>query len=415
VLDFSTHWASPHATRILADSGAEVITVEFPGLLCLFRGARLTQRKYDDQPSWHAINRNKKSITLDLRRDADRAIARDLVASCDVVVENSRTGVMDRFGLGFEALQSIRPDIILLSLTGYGGTGPWADYCAMGAAIESTSGIQSLTGYRDGDKRYRVKELDICTGVMGACAVMTALFARSQTGKGRHLDLSMMESATHAQIGEHLLYTDVMGAPPPVLGNRDTEFAPQGAYPCRGEDAWVVITVRNQAEWHALCDFIGKPEWKTDPDLQDADGRRARHDLLDAAIGDATRPRDHYEVMTALQEQGVPAGAVLSLTELAADPHVRERGVLVRCEQGGDEFCTHPPIRMSDAALRIRHRGPDLGAHNREVIQEMLGRPLQDVPHVDETQLFSAYFPLLGDRPTDAETRGETRDGTQPP
>jgi crotonobetainyl-CoA:carnitine CoA-transferase CaiB-like acyl-CoA transferase len=415
VLDFSKDWASPHVTRILADSGAEVILVEHTGLLCLFRGSHTTGQKYNQHPGWHEINRNKTSITLDLRVDRDHAIVRDLIATCDVVVENSRTGVMDRLGLGYEAIRAIRPDIIMLSFTGYGGTGPWAGRPAMGAAVETTSGIQSLTGYPDTSRRYRIKELDVCAGVMGAGAVMTALLQRSRDHEGRHIDFSMMESTTHAQIGEHLLYTDLLGAPPPTRGNRHLAFAPQGAYPCRGEDAWVALAIRDPAEWRALCDVIGRPEWKTTPAMQHARQRQTRHDAIDQAIREWTRGRDHYEAMTTLQQAGVPAGAVLSMAELIADPHVKARGLLAPCERGGTELYPVPPIRMSGAALRLRSRGPDLGEHNRTWIHEVLGRPLQDVPQIDETSLFSAFHPHPDDRPSDADAHQPARDDNHPP
>lgn len=402
VLDFSKDWASPHVTRILADSGAEVILVEHTGLLCLFRGAVTEGEGYNQQIGWHEMNRNKKSIVLDLKTEKDLEIVRDLIATCDVLVENSRTGVMDRLGLGYDEVRAIRPDIVMLSFTGYGASGPWAGRPAMGAAIETTSGIQSLTGYPDTKRRYRTKELDVCAGVMGASAVMTALVQRRQTGEGQHIDFSMMESTTHVQIGEFLLETELTGAAPPARGNRDAVFAPQGAYRCSGDDAWLVLTIRDETEWHALCDLIGEAGWKTDPELQTAAGRRAQHDLIDEAIGTWTSSRDHRDATMILQEQGIAAGPVLDMAQLAEDPHLKERKSLVPAEKGGDELYPVPPVRMSRAALRIRHRGPDFGEHNREVIHEILGGPLDDITPIDVKQLFTAYHPFPSDRPIDA-------------
>jgi crotonobetainyl-CoA:carnitine CoA-transferase CaiB-like acyl-CoA transferase len=393
VVDLSHSWAGPHCTRLLADFGAEVIKVEYPRRLCLLRGSVKEGGAYNRHPAWFQVNRNKLSITLDLTIERDRAVLTDLVRISDVLVENSRTGVMEKLGFGYSDLVKIREDLIVLAMPAFGHTGPYASYAGYGAMMEALGGIQSLTAYESGGKPYRIKELDVTNGVAGACAVLTALVYRQRTGKGQRIELSQLEAASHALIGEHLLEFMMKGTHPPAQGNRHRVFAPQGCYRCKGEDKWVTLTVRSEEEWRTLCEVIGHPGWASDPRFATRENRIRRHNELDAVIEGWTMQLTHYEAMEILQRRGIPAGAVLDVRDLGGDPHLKGRGYFLAEGGRGESLFMGAPFRLSGSQPEVRWRGPDLGAHNRDVACGLLGRPQAECRPVDEADIGTAYDP----------------------
>ena len=261
IVDLTHDWAGPHAARIMADYGAEVIKIEYHTRLDGMRGAYLD--RINSHPRWWQINRNKGSISLDLHDPQQVLALKNLIKESDILVENSRPGVLDRWGLGYDVLKAIKPDLVVVCMSAFGGSGPESRYAGYGGAIEALSGVQSLTAYdRDGDP-MRVRELDVSNGIMGACAIMTALLYNQQTGKGQLVDVSERESSTW-MIGEHMLEYVVNNEQTLPLGNRSAIFAPQGCYRCEGEDRWLVITVRSDAQWQTLCDVCGLDDAKSD-------------------------------------------------------------------------------------------------------------------------------------------------------
>lgn len=393
VIDLSHSWAAPHCTRLLADFGAEVIKVEYVRRLCLLRGARRDEEMYNRQPGWSQVNRGKLSITLDLQLEEDRNVLRDLVKVSDVLVENSRTGVMEKWGLGYPQLAALKPDLIVLSMPAFGHTGPWASFLGYGAIFEVLSGVQGLTAYDKEAKPTRIKEIDVINGLIGTCAVMTALFHREDTGEGQHIDLSQLEAATHGTAGEHLLEFVMNGEQTLPLGNRHYRFAPQGCYPCRGKDKWIAITVRSDTEWRRFCETVGHPEWLSDPRFATGESRRNHHDELDQLIEAWTVSRDHYEAMNLLQRAGIPAGAVLEPSEISTDPHLQERGYFLEPEEGSRARFTGTPIRLSEGGATVRWPGPPVGHHNEHVLCDLLGRSKGNIPTVRPEDVGLAYDP----------------------
>lgn len=390
VLDLTHDWAGPHATRILADFGAEVIKVEYPARLDGMRGGIKEGRGYDLHPRWWQINRNKKSVTLDLHRPGDVALLRELVALADVVVENSRPGVLARFGLGYDALRELRPDVVLVSMSAFGQTGPMAAHAGYGGTLEPLSGLQSLTAYDRSCRPDRVKEMDVTNGIAGACAILTALLRRRRTGQGGWVDLSQLEAATACLAGEHLLELEMNGDSSFPVGNRDPVCAPHGCYRCRGEDAWIVIAVRDDAEWVRLRDELDLPALR-DSRFATAAARRRLHDEIDAQIERWTRQRSKRAAMYRLQRAGVAAGAVLDVAELCDDPHLAERGFFLSAEDGSGRY-PGPPFRLCGPPVTVRTRGPDLGAHNAEVFGGLLGHPGSWAAPA-ETEIGTAFDP----------------------
>jgi crotonobetainyl-CoA:carnitine CoA-transferase CaiB-like acyl-CoA transferase len=390
VVDLTHDWAGPHAARVVADYGAEVIKIEYPKRLDGMRGAYLD--RIDKHPRWWQINRNKKSITLDFHRPDHVEACKALVKVSDLVLENSRPGVLEGFGLGYETLRQVRPDIIMVSMSAHGGSGPYRQYAGYGGAIEATSGVQSLTAYGRGEDAMRIREVDVTNGIMGACAIMTALIHRQATGEGQWIDLSETEACTWL-IGEHLLeFTANRGAQTLPLGNRHPVHAPQGCYPCRGKDRWLAITVRSDSEWRDFCATAGHPEWSADDRFATVKGRQAHHDEIDRLIASWTREQDAREAMITLQARGVAAGLVADAEDIANDPHLSSRGWESRPDSGEHGRSPGFPFRFqTEGAARYRRRGPDLGADNNAILRELLGLPATVIPPLDPEHLGTAF------------------------
>jgi len=391
ITDLTHYWSGPHAMRILGDLGADVIKIEFARRMCVLRGAFTKDKVYDRHPRWHQANRNKRSMTLDLKDPRQRGILDDLVRISDVVAENSRGGVMKALGAGYEDFKRIKPDIIMLSMPAYGSTGPWSTYAGVGGALEPTCGLQALTAYDKNDKRRRIKEADVTSGIMGACAVLTALYHRKRTGGGQWIDMSQLEILSHSLFGEHLLEFMMNGTQTLPLGNRHANYAPQGCYRCKGEDNWIVLTIRSDAEWQALCDVLRRPEMKNDTRFRTRESRRKNHDEIDKLIEAWTSGRDKREVMHVLQERGIAAGAVADLAEVADDAHLRARGYFQEARDGTPGLYPGVPISASGWDIRVRRRGPDLGGDNARVVTELLGRPVEDAPVLNENDVGTAF------------------------
>lgn len=391
VVDLTHDWAGPHATRMLADFGAEVIRIEYSRRMDLIRGGRKEGQAYNHHPRWLEINRNKLAMTLDLKCARDLEALKTLVKVSDLVVESSRVGVMANFGLGYEALRTIKPDIIMVSMGAFGQTGPEAAYGGFGGCLEALSGVQALTAYHKHGKPVRIREMDVTNGVIGACAIMTALIYRQRTGKGQWIDLSQLEAPTHGLIGEHLLEYAMNGTQTVPVGNRHARYAPQGCYRCKGDDKWVALAVRSDEEWERFCESIGRPELNQDVRFATRSDRAYNHDELDRLIEEWTILHTHDEAMHLLQAAGIAAGAVLNVVELSADPHLGERRFFQMAKDGSGRFFPGMPFRVSEGRGEIRRRGPHLGEHNEYVLCELLGRSKAELEPLTENKIGTAY------------------------
>ncbi|MCS5697917.1 CoA transferase [Cyanobium sp. FGCU-52] len=395
VIDLGHEWACPHTARFLADFGAQVIKIEYQKRLDFLRGGITMNRAYNRKVAFWQVHRNKQSLTLDLRDPLEKDLFEQLVSQSDIVLENSRPGVFDRLGLGYARLRELRPDIILVSMSAFGRTGPEAHYRGYGGTIEALAGIQSLTGYGPDQPARRIREMDVTNGIMGAAAALTALIARQRTGQGDWVDLSEMESASHALMGEHLMDYAVNGTHFVLRGNRHPEFAPQGCYPCFGENAWLVLTVQTDTEWRCLCQAINQPELATDSRLTSAEGRHEHHDEIDRNISEWSCSRTPMEATEILQASGIAAGPVLSMLELTKDEHLHQRDYYQHLESSPEEGrYLGFPLRLSRGNGRLLTRGPDLGAHNRDIVVGLLGLSEARIPTIDESKLGTSFEPI---------------------
>ena len=377
VLDATWVMAGPTATSLLADLGAEVIKVRNPA---------------SDRPDgFKPINRNKYGITLNLKDPRGADIFRRLAAISDIVAENYTASVMSKLGLDYEALTRVRPDLIMISIPGYGATGPWKDHPSYAFPTEEMSGIAQLTGYPGGPPMIAGSGSgDPLAGLHGGVALLMALNHRRRTGKGQHIDLSQMEACTNL-VGEAILDYGMNGRIPQRRGNRHPTMAPHGVYRCRGEDKWVAIAIGYDDEWQRLVQVIGSPAWANDQKFATTSGRLEHQDEIDAGIELWTRERRPYAVMHRCQEAGVAAGAVLGPVDLLVDPHLRERGFFEWVEQANDggHWFPRQPIRLAHADVRVRMPPPTPGEHNAEILQRLLGITQSGLAELEAAEIIS--------------------------
>jgi crotonobetainyl-CoA:carnitine CoA-transferase CaiB-like acyl-CoA transferase len=331
VLDLSWVLAGPLATQILSHLGAEVIKVESDRIPDIARtNPPFANRREDAEGSgfFASLSAGKRTVTIDLATPEGLAIAKDLVKWSDLVVENFSPGTLDRLGLGYDELRKVKPDTILLSISGVGQTGPWSRYRFFGLQIFALSGISTLTSPPGAPPAVtRAGGADPLGAIYAALAALAALRHRRATGRGQQIDISMLE-ATLAHLPDAVLDVTLHGRAPVWVGNRESGFAPVDCFRCRGEDAWVAIAVHDDAEWAGLCRAIGRPELASDARFIDARSRRSNEADLRNILTNWTSQHAPDEAMRLLQARGVPAGASFDVREVLADPHFIERGFM---------------------------------------------------------------------------------------
>jgi crotonobetainyl-CoA:carnitine CoA-transferase CaiB-like acyl-CoA transferase len=380
IADLSAVWAGPYATRLLADMGAEVIKVESAGSPDLLRTLGLqppgTERPYNRSAYFNHNNRNKYGCSIDLAAPGGKELFLDLVKVSDIVIENFRADVLDNLGLGYDVLRAVRPDIILISMPGHGKTGPEARHVAYGTNVEQLAGLVSITGYEGGEPhKSGVSYGDPVSGTAAAGAIMTALLYRRRTGNGQFIDLAQREALT-TLLGEFVVHYGMTRRLPRPSGNSHPAWAPHGAFPCAGDDQWLTIAVRDDAEFASLCGVIDRPDLAQDPRFADALSRFRNRSELDEPISVWTSQHEPLEAAAALQSAGVPAGAVESYRHLLDDdPQLRARGFFeeVTHPEAGTWRMERPVWRFSDAPAHVRINGPSFAEHNDFVFQSLLG------------------------------------------
>ncbi len=375
IADLSMMWAGPYATRLLAEMGAEVIKIESPRA---WDNVRTLLPQPGAPEPWNTsyyfndYNRDKKSLTLDLAQPRGRALFLELVAKCDCVIENYRADVLDKLGIGWDVLREARPDLVLVSMAGFGKTGPERNLVGFGPIIEQMAGLASTTGYGDDGIPYKtgISYGDPIGGLAAAGAVVLALIARRRSGRGAWIDLAQRE--TMAQMSGAAFAAAALRAELPAHhGNRDPRIAPQGVYPCTGEDQWLALSARTDAEWAALARVIGAAELDTLSLAQ----RHARHDELDQRIEAWTRTQDPSDAASTLQRVGVAASRVLDANSIHDDPHLEARGYWVKLPHPSMPTWKQPASswRLVEANPRPRRHAPLFGEHNREILCGLLG------------------------------------------
>ncbi len=384
VLDLTQIWAGPRATKVLTDYGADVIKVESPTrtdgtrgygryLTLQAAGQVADEREFYRGTQFEQLHRGQRSVTLDLRSPAGKRAFDELAATSDVVIANFAYGVLARLGIDWTELERINPRIVLLSMTGFGDSGPERDYVGYGVTQEELSGIYGLTGYEDGEPLKSGSNIgDPMNGMHGAVAILAALIERERTGRGQYIELSQLES-TVAFIGEVILEygsNDHVAGP---AGNAHPLWAPHGVYPASGEDRWVAIVARDDHKWGILLNTLHGDALREDARFLRPEDRLANRQELDEAIGDLTATWEREELAAALQAGGVPAAPVLDSVEVQHHGQYASTGyVQVRDYPGGGTYRYFGPLwRIDGWRPDVGRPAPLLGEHNREVLEQL--------------------------------------------
>ena len=377
ILDFSWVLAGPYATRILADFGAEVIKVQ---PLLPEEEDKFSRGYYN---TW---NRNKLGITLSLNKPEGVAIAKRLVGISDAVVENFSPRVMANLGLDYDSLRKVKPDLIMLSLSTMGNSGPWRDYAGFGPTIQAFSGITYLTSFPGKPPLgLGTSYADHIAGLIACLALLSALEYRRKTGEGQYIDVSQVE-AMAGLLGDAILDYTVRGEEVEPVGNSSTEAAPHGVYRCQGDDRWCAIAVFTDEEWQGFKRALGNPPWAEDKRFATLAGRLKHSEELDRLVEDWTKERTAEEAMALLQRQGVAAGVVQDASDLAEDPQLKERGFFIELDHPelGKTVSDAVPIRLSDTPARYTRAAPIQGQDNNYVYRELLGMSEDEIDKLRE-------------------------------
>jgi len=367
VLDFTRVLAGPYATRILADFGAEVIKVQ--PVMASGVESRFDRAYYD---TW---NRNKQGITLDLDSPRGVALAKRLAAVSDVVVENFTPRVMANLGLDYDALKKTKPDIIMLSMSVMGQTGPWCNYTGFGPTVQAFSGMTQLTSFPGKPPAgLGFSYADHVAGLVAALALLGALEYRRRTGEGQHIDLSEVE-AMSALLGDAIMEYTAGVKEVSSAGNSSSQAAPHNVYRCRGDDRWCAIAVFTDEEWQGFRSALGNPHWAENAKFATLSGRLQNAGELDRMISQWTEARTAEEAMTALQSHGVAAGVVQDASDIARNPQLRAREFFVELEHPGQgkTISDAVPIGLSQTPAGYRHSAPAQGQDNSDVYGKLLG------------------------------------------
>ena len=387
VIEFSAGMAGPWIGRFMAYCGAEVIRVESIKRPEVSRQyvppwAPELGTQPELSPWFTDWNAGKRFVALDLTQPKAVELSKRIVTLCDVVVENYSSVVMHKLGLGYPELKRVRPDLIMLSSSGYGDSGPYSSYVTWGPNIEALAGLSQLSGFPQREcTMTQYAYPDAVSALQGLFAVMCALDHRGRTGRGQYINLSQFE-ATVSVVGHVMLEYLANDREPQKRGNASLRAAPHGCYRCRGEDRWCAIAVFTDSEWESLCNVIGRAEAAADPRFATLSARLEHESELEQLIEDWTTQRDAYEVMTALQQAGIAAGVVQNTEDLMQrDRQLNARGFFEEIEhlKKGKVIATGIPLGLTGTPGRSGRSGAAVGQDNAYVFGELLGMSPQEI------------------------------------
>jgi len=394
VLDFCWVWAGPFCTAQLARLGAEVIRIETAKHPCISRLFVPADGKagLNRAGCFNEKNHNKLSVQLNLEKPEGAEIVRQLARHCDIAAENFAPGVIDRLGVGYQSLRAARPDLIMISLAGYGQTGPFRNYVSYGPIVAAHGGMHTLTTYPgDRPRNLGTGYGDPVVGIFGAWLLNAALIHRERTGQGQYIDLSNLE-ALEMLMPEALLEYAMNGRDLPPMGNRDSFMAPHNCYKTSGDaEQWVTIAVGTEEEWRALCEAMGKPSMADDRRFNTAAARKRNEDELDRIISVWTSARDRWEITEMLQRADVAAIPTFTNKDVAGDRHLRERGFLVDLDhpEVGVRTYAGVPWTMSVTPCKLHRASPCLGQDTDDVLRRLLNYTPEQIEELCKAEIIA--------------------------
>lgn len=371
VLDLSRVLAGPYASMLLADFGADVIKIEMPG-----RGD--DSRAYGpfvgkESAYFMSLNRNKRSMTLNLKQPEAQEIFKKMAAKADVILENYRPGVMDGFGLGYDVLKKINPRLIYAACSGFGQTGPYRHRPAYDVIVQGMGGIMSITGQEGGEPtRVGASIGDITAGLFTAIGIMLALHYRDVTGEGQMVDVGMLDCQV-AILENAIARYYASGQAPAPIGNRHPSITPFEAFKAR--DGYVIIAVGNDRLWQEFCQLIGRPELVNDPRFITNPKRTENQKALKAILDTVFPQKTVDEWLAELDKAGIPCGPINTVDRVVKDPQIQERQMVVATQHpvAGTVKMAGVPIKLSATPGAVERPAPTLGQHTEEILREMLG------------------------------------------
>lgn len=378
ILDLMWVMAGPAGTRVLADYGATVVRVDSQRRIDTARTLQpFLNRKPgpDNSALFQNLNAGKYGLSVDLTKEAGREVIRDLVQWADVVTESFSPRAMKGWGLDYQSLRQLKPDIIMISSCLMGQTGPWARFAGFGNLAAAISGFFNLVSWPDRPPAGPFSAYtDYVSPRFTAISILAALEHRRRTGQGQYIDQSQAEASLHF-LGPALLDYTVNGRVQGGRGNRDLDLAPHGIYPALGEDRWLALVVQTEEQWRALCTLMNKPELLDDPRFATTEARLAHQDPLDAIVSAWTRTHDRFVAEELLQSRGVSAGAVRSLYEMEKDPQLQHRKHFVQLDHAtlGPVTVEGSRFRMSRTPAVVERSAPTWGRDNQYVLEQILG------------------------------------------
>jgi len=389
VLDLSRVLAGPWCSQLLADLGAEVIKVERPGAGDETRAwgppyLRDAAGNDTSEAAYYcAVNRNKKSLTLDLASADGQRIVRELAAKSDVLLENYKVGGLDKYGLDYASLAQLNPRLVYCSITGFGQNGPWADRPGYDFIIQGIGGLMSVTGEADGrpgggPQKVGVALVDILTGLYAANAVQAALLERERSGLGQRIDLALLDTevASLANLALNYLCT---GTSPKRMGNAHPNIAPYQVLPAA--DGHFIVAVGNDGQYRRMCEVMGLPELADDPRFVTNADRVRNRAALDPLIEERARLRGKLDWLAGLEAAGVPCGPINGIGEAFAEPQIAAREMVVELPHptAGTAKLVGNPIKLSRTPVEYRNAPPLLGEQTEEVLREILGYSEEEI------------------------------------
>ncbi len=385
VVDFSMGWAGPLATRMLADFGAEVIKIEAGRYPDWWRSVdwspeAIARKQYEESRLFSALNRGKKSVSLDLTTATGQTLAKALVEQAVVVVENQAAGVMPRLGLGYEHLSEVRSDLIMLSMSAFGSGNIWSETRAYGSVLEQGSGLPSFAGRPEWPPTMaHIAYGDPIGGIYGCASLLTALYHQKQTGNGQWINNTQIEAMLPFTTPA-LLIKQATGREPTRRGNRHPVMAPHGCFPCAGEDNWIAIAVAGAEDWAGLARVIGRDDWWQDASLRTPEARRTREDEIEAGISAWTQTQEAKTAAAALQRAGVAAAPVHRTDEVTHDPHLQARRFFydIKRQHVGQQWQAGLPLQRNRERYPMRGLAPFLGGDSEAVLTSIMGRSSEE-------------------------------------
>ena len=378
VLDLSRVLAGPFCTMLLGDLGAEVIKVERPD------GGDDTREwgppfAAGESAYYLCVNRNKKSVALDLKSPRGVAAVRALSARSDVVIENFRAGAADRLGLGYEALSEGNPGLVYCSITGYGQTGPYRDLPGYDFIAQAMSGLMSITGERGGEPmKLGVATVDLTTGMYAAVAILAALRRRDSTGRGQRIDLALLDAALSwlANVGENHL---VSGEVPGRFGNAHATIVPYQVF--RSKDGYLAVGIGNDRQYRKFCEVAGAPELSSDERFSTNPARVRNRETLVPLLEGVFATRSTAEWIGRLWDEGIPAGPINTVDRALGDPNTLAREMVVEMPhpKAGSVRLIGSPMKFSGTPVEYRRAPPLLGEHTEEVLRDLLGMSGEEI------------------------------------